>query len=137
MIIAIGKKLAISTAIIAGIYVSASAQQVFDRKETNVGNISLSITNVGTIGNPQTVSRRSGPPSCQFPQNSGQEHLFESGIWIGAIYGGSRLVVSTSASTSSGGFSTGSSGFEFTNDGTPIFERSSLTSSELYSPNAV
>lgn len=116
---------------------SASAQQVFERREATVGNIGLSVTNVGTIGNPQTVSRRSGPPSFQFPINSGQEHLFESGIWIGAFYGGGQLQVSTSAVTSSGGFTTGASGFEFTNDGTPIIERSSLRTSELYSPTAV
>lgn len=119
------------------ISVQLSAQQLFERREATVGNVGLSITNVGTIGNPQTISRKSGPPSFQFPLNSGQEHLFESGIWLGSFYGGGQLLVSTSAVTSSGGFTTGASGFEFTNDGTPIIERSSLRTSELYSPIAV
>lgn len=137
MLVALGKKVAITTALLTSLCLHVSAQQVFDRKEVTVGNIGLSITNVGTIGNPQTVSRRSGPPSFQFPQNSGQEHLFEGGIWIGGFYGGGQLQVSTSAVTSPGGFSTGARGFEFTNDGTPILERSSLTTSDLYSPSAV
>ncbi|TNE70276.1 hypothetical protein EP331_12795 [bacterium] len=131
------KKVALYFSLLIGLHQSAFAQQVFDRKESSVGNVGLSITNVGTVGNPQNVSRRSGTPSFQFPLNSGQEHLFEGGIWIGAIYGGGQLQVSTSAVTSSGGFTTGASGFEFTNDGTPIFERSSLTTSEQYSPNAI
>lgn len=128
----------LNSLLLVGVFVSsASAQQVFERREATVGNIGLSVTNVGTIGNPQTVSRRSGPPSFQFPINSGQEHLFESGIWIGTFYGGGQLQVSTSAVTSTGGFSTGASGFEFTNDGTPIIERSSLRTSELFSPTAI
>jgi len=127
----------LSTLLVIFIVNESKAQQVFERREANVGNVGLSITNVGTVGNPQTVSRRSGPPSFQFPLNSGQEHLFEGGIWVGGFYGGGQLQVSTSAVTSSGGFTTGASGFEFTNDGTPIFERSSLKTSELYSPTAI
>ncbi len=112
-------------------------QQVFDRKTTSVGNIGLSITNVGTIGKPDVRNNPGGEPSMEYPLNSGQEHLFEAGLWIGAYSGGSQLLVSTAAVTNSAGYATGKAGFEFTNDGTPIEERSSLTDSPLFSPLAV
>jgi hypothetical protein len=112
-------------------------QQVFDRKVTSTGNIGISITNVGTIGKPDVGSNPGGDPSMEYPLNSGQEHLFEAGLWIGAYTSGSQLRVSTAAVTNSSGYSTGKAGFEFTNDGTPVEERSSLLDSPLFSPLAV
>ena len=114
------------------------AQQVFDRKTTDeVGNMGLSITNVGTIGKPDVSNNPAGPPSFEYPLDTGTEHLFEAGLWIGAVRGGSETLVSTAAVTNPSGYSTGSSGYEFTNDGTPINERSSIQDSPLFSPNAV
>lgn len=112
-------------------------QQVFDRKVTSTGNIGISITNVGTIGKPDVGSNPGGDPSMEYPLNSGQEHLFEAGLWIGAYTSGAQLRVSTAAVTNSSGYSTGKAGFEFTNDGTPVEERSSLLDSPLFSPLAV
>lgn len=113
-----------------------TAQQVFDRKITSQNNIGLAITNVGTIGKPDVRSNPSGDPSFEFPLNSGQEHLFEAGFWIGVKVGGAVLL-SSSAVTNPTGYSTGRSGYEFTNDGTTITERSSLPESPLFSPLAV
>lgn len=127
-----------TTIVIIVIYSSTVwGQQVFDRKYTDTGNIGLSITNVGTIGKPDVRNNPGGDPSMEYPLNSGQEQLFEAGLWIGAYSGGSQLLVSTSAVTNSSGYATGKSGYEFTNDGTPIEERSSLTDSPLFSPLAV
>ncbi len=116
----------------------AQAQQVFDRKATTVNNMGLSITNVGTYGRPNVRNQPSGLPSMEYPRGSGTEHLFEAGIWIGAIRGGGATVVSTSAiTTASTAYSPGAAGFEFTNDGTIILEQSSLPESPLFSPLAI
>ena len=115
------------------IYLSAHfsegyGQQVFDRQVTETGNIGLSINNVGSLGKPDVRNNPSGVPSFEFPLNSGQEHLFEAGIWVGAIRDGAELLVSTAAITDPAGFATGKEGFEFTNDGTPIRQQSNLAS---------
>ncbi len=127
-----------ATIVIIVIYSStAFGQQVFDRKYTNTGNLGLSVTNVGTLGKPDVANNPGGDPSMEYPLNSGQEHLFEAGIWIGAYSGGSQLLVSTAAVTNSSGYATGKPGYEFTNDGTLVQERSSLQNSPLYSPLAI
>lgn len=116
----------------------ANAQQVFDRKATTVNNMGLSITNVGTYGRPNVRNQPSGLPSLEYPRGSGTEHLFEAGLWIGAIRGGGATVVSTSAiTTSSTAYSPGAAGYEFTNDGSIILEQSSLPESALFSPLAI
>jgi len=103
-------------------------QQIFDRQITETGNIGLAINNVGSIGKPDVRNNPSGPPSFEFPRNSGQEHLFEAGIWVGAIRGGAETLVSTAAVTDPAGFATGKAGFEMTNDGQLIFQQSNLPS---------
>lgn len=111
-------------------------QQVFERKQVTVSNLGVSFTNVGTIGNPNIRSVPTGVPSLEYPKDSGTEHLFEAGIWIGAEVDG-QTRVSSSAVTNSGGYQTGTAGFEFTNNGLPFSERSSLETSENFSRVAV
>lgn len=113
---------------------STNAQVSFTQKFTNVGQIQLTFSNAGTVGRPQVRSNTQGPPSMAFPRK-GKEHLFEAGIWIGALVDGQTLV-STSAIDASSGYSTGGNGFEFT-PFTPIVERSSLTNSSVFSSAAV
>ena len=113
---------------------SLQAQVQFSQKSTEVGRIKLTVSNAGTIGRPGVRSNTQGAPSMAYPQK-GNEHLFESGIWIGALVDGQPLV-STSAADASSGYSTGGAGFEFT-PLAPIQERSSLTSSSVYSSSAV
>ena len=48
----------------------------------------------------------------RYPTNTGTEHLFEAGIWIGALYNQSQLRVSTASVTTSGGYARGGAGFE-------------------------
>jgi len=118
-----------------GIFVYA--QPSFDRETINIGNIGLSITNVGTIGRPDVVNDPQGEPSMEYPINSGIEHLFEGGIWIGAKVNG-QVAVSTGAIDAPTGYTTGGSGFEFSASvGNTIQQRSTLPYSDYFSVSAV
>ncbi len=76
-------------------------------------------------------------PSCQYPKGSGIEHLFEGGLWVGAIVNG-QTIVTTGAVDDASGYSTGKAGFDFTCAvGSQLTERSSLVSSPLYSTAAI
>lgn len=92
------------------------AQIPFERTETNTGLLGLSISNYGTIGKPDARNNPQAGNSMRYPINSGMEHLFEAGIWIGVQSDGGQTFVSSSAITNSSGYSRGKSGFEFTAD---------------------
>jgi hypothetical protein len=109
--------------------------QGFDQKSTDIGNIGLSISNVGTVGRPNVKNDTKGPPSMEYPLNSGVEHLFEGGLWIGAYING-QIAVSTASLDDATGYSTGKAGFEFTPMG-PITIRSRLPYSDSYTSSAV
>ena len=125
----------ILTLFISLLFYSLDAQIPFDQKATNVGNIGLSISNVGTIGRPQVINNTQGLPSMEYPIGSGINHLFEGGLWIGALVNG-QVRVSTVADDAPSGYRAGLKGFEFTATG-PVLERSSLSSSEFFSGSAV
>ncbi|MDI6400893.1 hypothetical protein QLX67_02710 [Balneolaceae bacterium ANBcel3] len=112
------------------------AQYQFDRKAVEISNMGLSITNVGTLGRPNVRNQPTGLPSMEFPRGSGTEHLFEAGIWLGARVEGS-IRVSTAAVTHPAGYDTGTPGFEFTNDGRVVAERSTLVDSDAFATNAI
>lgn len=97
------------------------AQFQFERTNTDVNQLGLSITNVGVIGKNDVRNNPDGGPSMRFPITSGTEHLFESGLWLGGFVNGG-LRVSTAAVTAPGGYNLGASGFEFTPDGPIRFE---------------
>jgi hypothetical protein len=112
-------------------------QQSFDQKTIDVGNIGVTATNVGTFGRPDVRNDPGGEPSMEYPINSGIEHLFEGGMWIGAKVDGQTLV-STCTQDASSGYSTGSPGFEFTPEvGNQIEQRSTLTGSEFFSAEGI
>lgn len=114
-----------------------SAQSSFDRETIDIGNIGLSITNVGTIGRPDVRNSPQGPPSMEYPINSGIEHLFEGGLWIGAKVGG-QVAVSTGSVDFPTGYTTGASGFEFTAEvGQSIQQKSTLTNSDYFAFDAI
>jgi len=110
-------------------------QTSFTQKTTSMGRLKLTMSNFGTIGRPTVRSNVQGDPSMSYP-TKGKEHLFESGMWLGAIVNGQKLV-SSGAVDASSGYATGASGYEFTPSGAPIIERSKLTSSPNYSSNAI
>lgn len=100
---------------------SLNAQFLFEREATDVNQLGLSITNVGIFGKADVRNNPDSGPSMRFPINSGTEHLFEAGLWIGAqVEGGLRF--STASVTNPSGYSRGQSGYEFTPDGTLRFE---------------
>ncbi len=110
--------------------------QPFERVATDVGNVGLSLTNAGTAGRPQIRSDPGGIPSFEYPLDSGIEHLFEAGLWVGARRRADGVVsVRTGAVTSSGGYQPGGEGFEFA-QAAPFLQRSSLPTSPFFSPSA-
>lgn len=115
---------------------SEASAQPFERISTDVGNAGLSLTNAGTLGRPNVRNDPSGIPSFEYPLNSGIEHLFEAGLWVGARRADGVISVRTGAITSTGGYSPGAPGFEFAQESL-FSRRSSLPTSPFFSPQAV
>lgn len=104
-----------------------------NNKFTNVGNIAMTVTNYGTIGN--GFVNFPNQPSCQYPKGSGIENMFLGGLWIGGYKNGQLYVTTGAIDVST---ATRNEGFEFTNaPGSGILERSSLPTSSFYRPDAV
>lgn len=114
----------------------AQTAATFERLETDAGIFGLSISNYGIIGKPDVRNNPEGGSSMRYPVSTGTEHLFEAGIWIGANYNNAGIRVSTASVTTSGGYSRGAAGFEFTAD-LPLLQRSSNPNDEFYSPFSV
>lgn len=99
-------------------------------KSHTVGNLKLVISNWGFFGNRGQYDVYEW--SCEFPANSGQDYLFQGGLWIGGVVEGETLV------------SAGADGWLYENElfpgsspGDTIVERSSDTLSPYYHPDAV
>ena len=102
-----------------------------NNKYTTAGNISMTVTNYGTIGKGYCGSQ----PSCMYPKGSGIENLWLGGLWLGGVKN-SQIHVTTGAIDVSNPNKT--EGFEFTNGvGSIITERSSLITSPFYDPKAI
>ncbi|MCI0473788.1 MAG: hypothetical protein L0Y76_09420, partial [Ignavibacteria bacterium] len=67
-------------------------QDDINNKYTTVGNISLTVTNFGTLGKGYCGTQ----PSGMFPKNSGIENLWLAGLWVGGVKGG-QIKVTTGA----------------------------------------
>jgi hypothetical protein len=114
-------------------------------KYTSVGNLGLTITNFGILGNGwNRMEDGSINPSCQYKQQTEIsreqiEHFSYAGLWVGGIVNGERRV---STSIVDGVFEAGDEGFEFFPK-SPITIQSSISSTtqdsmaKYYSPNAV
>ena len=109
----------------------AIAQTQFEEAVVNVGNIGVTVTNAGFIGRASVRSNPTGPPSMEYPLDSGIEHLFESGLWIGATRSDGVETVRTGAITVSTGYRPGGTGYEFAQS-SPIFSESTLPTSEVF-----
>ena len=126
----------VALAALAVLLASAPAAQPFERIATDVGNTGLSVTNAGTLGRPGVRTDPGGLPSFEYPLNSGIEHLFEAGLWVGGRRADGVVSVRTGAVTSGGGYTPGGFGFEFAQEA--VFQqRSSLPTSPFFSPTAV
>lgn len=107
-------------------------------KFTTVGNIGITVTNYGVIGHGFRLWPQQ--PSMQYPKNSGIEHMFVGGLWVGVASdgGGGGMRVTTGAIDVSSLSRGVTEGFEFTT-GTDsrVLERSSLPDNPFYDPNAI
>ncbi len=117
----------------SGGYYPGDIQDDVNNKFTNVGNIAMTVTNYGTIGN--GFANFPNQPSCQYPINSGIENIFVGGIWVGGSKAGQIRVTTGAIDVSS---ANRGEGFEFSNSpGQGILERSSLQNSPNYRPEAI
>ncbi len=120
-----------------GCLISFHVSAQFSQQTVQVGNMGLNVTNAGTIGLPNVRNNPQGPPSMEYPINSGIEHLFEGGLWIGAQVNG-NIAVSTASLDDASGYATGKGGFEFSPKiGSNVTTRSSLTNSNYFSTAAI
>lgn len=111
----------------------------------NVGNLGLTVTNYGLLGNGYLTALKE-QPSCQYKYQSNLdkekvEHFSYAGLWVGGIggvNGEEEPLVSTAIID--GVFEYGEAGFEFTNTadaGDVVKERSSIVTSSLFDPSAI
>ena len=107
----------------------------FEEAIIDVGNIGLTITNAGFVGRSNIRNNPTGPPSFEYPVDTGVEHLFEAGLWIGIRRSDGNIAVRTGAQTASGGYRPGAAGYEFAQL-SPLFERSTLPESDAFSTSA-
>ena len=120
------------------------AADEFD-KYTSVGNLGMTITNYGILGNGwNRMEDGSIHPSCEYKQHTeiGREqieHFSYAALWVGGIVNGQRRV---STAIVDGVFDSGDEGFELF-AGSPITIRSSISSTtqdsmaKYYSPGAI
>lgn len=114
---------------------SSFGQELFEEAVVDVGNVGLTVTNAGFIGKSNVRNNPTGPPSFEYPLDSGIEHLFEAGLWVGAIRSDGVVTVRTGAVTAAGGYSPGANGYEFAQAST-IISRSTLPESEFFTGQA-
>ena len=126
------------------LYKIQTADDEYD-KYTSVGNLGMTITNYGILGNGwNRMEDGSINPSCEYKQyteipREQIEHFSYSALWVGGIVYGQRRV---STAIVDGVFESGEAGFElFANS--PITIQSSISSTtqdsmaQYYSPNAI
>lgn len=111
------------------------AQALFEEAVVDVGNMGLTVTNAGFIGRANVRNNPTGPPSFEYPLDSGIEHLFEAGLWVGAIRSDGVVTVRTGAVTAAGGYRPGAAGYELAQNSS-ILARSTLPTSEFFTGQA-
>ena len=119
-----------------------SFEDIYD-KYTSVGQLGLTVTNFGVLGNGWNKINGRILPSCQYKQNTEilrdqVEHFSYAGLWIGGVVNGQRLV---STAIVDGVFESGQEGFElFAADNIDVISSISSTSldsiAQYFSPYA-
>ncbi len=95
--------------------IAQSDEDSFDFQYTSVGQLGLTVTNLGILGNGWNKVNGLILPSCQYKQHTEIqreqiEHFSYAGLWIGGIVNGDTRV---STAIVDGVFESGDEGFEF------------------------
>ncbi len=116
---------------------TAWGQVLFEEAVVDVGNVGLTVTNAGFVGRAGVRNNPTGDPSFEYPLDSGIEHLFEAGLWVGAVRrSDGTITVRTAAQTAATGYQPGATGYEFAQTA-PFNSRSSLPESPVFTRSAV
>ncbi len=106
-----------------------------DKNYTSAGNIALTVTNYGTIGTRNAYWP--SQPSCEYPLGSRIEHLYQGGLWVGALARNQGQIHVSTGSSDRVSTTTGK-GFEFTSSSdTGMVQRSTLSESKYFSESAI
>ncbi len=134
---AFGPRHVVLSGLLALMAVLPAQAQPFDEATHDVGNVGLTVSNAGFYGNPSVRnSRGDDEPSFEYPLESGIEHLFEAGLWVGALRADGLVTVRTAAVTSTSGYQPGNTGYE-TTQASLIQRQSSLPTDPAFTPLAV
>ncbi len=108
-----------------------------DRNYTTVGSIGLTVTNFGTIGT-RNAYWGEGQPSCEYPRGSRIEHIYQGGLWFGAISRRTGQQLVSTGATDQASASRIGQGYELTSElGAAILQRSSLSDSRYFDERAI
>jgi hypothetical protein len=106
-----------------------------DQNYTTIGNIGLTISNFGVIGTRNAYWPTQ--PSCEYPLGSRIEHIYQGGLWVGAVARDGQQHVSTGATDRASSSRIGQD-YEFTSElSSGVTQRSSLSESQYFSESAV
>ena len=109
-------------------------------KSTNIGNIGLTVSNFGTIGDGFVTQSPDDLPSAEYPLGSGIEHMFSGGLWVGARTSEGQVLVTTGAVDVPSISTRITANFEYTNTADlddKLLERSTIIDSPFFSESAV
>lgn len=106
-----------------------------DRNYTTVGNIGLTITNLGTIGTRNAYWPNQ--PSCEYPRGSRIEHMYEGALWFGAVSRRSGQIHVSTGSSDRVSVTTGKGREYVSLYESTVIQRSSLSESPYFNPGAV
>jgi hypothetical protein len=106
-----------------------------DRNYTTTGKIGLTVSNFGTVGTRNAYWP--DQPSCEYPVGARIEHIYQGGLWVGAVSRTSGQEHVSTGSSDQVSF-TPRRDFEFTSEvSSDMIQRSSLPTSQYYDGGAV
>lgn len=108
-----------------------STRTSFSVRVVGPGNVGMSVTNFGSVGN----DHDSRAASFEFPNGSEIEHMIRGGIWIGAVTADGETLVSTASLDQN--ISNSSDRSTEYSPRLPLTTRSSLINSSFYDPTSI
>ena len=106
-----------------------------DKNTTTIGSLGLTVTNFGTIGTRNAYWP--SQPSCEYPRGSRIEHMYQGALWVGALSRRTGQIHVSTGSSDRVSITTGK-GIEYMSfPGTTLTQRSTLSESPSFDPQAV